>query len=289
MLKHYTQTHANILNKLSIPEITDPFPMKVLWFRAISFAEKNSFISREMHLHTFFEVHLMISGCMEYSTPDDWQVNLDTCKGILITPGTEHIVKSYSSNFTKFSLAFTVDDASEFYHNLCRQDIYTFNLSEELLKLIDDVLQEVELSTAFSLTLIKNRMLDIICSISRSVGIYEYRTSKDMTVEDKRVTAAKLYIRDNIGNSLTCNEVASLCALSPKQMNRIFFADTGKNLHEYIDMIKQKEAERLLSSTSLPIKEISESLGFSSVYYFNRFFSKNAGHPPAYFRRISAK
>lgn len=40
LLQNYTRPHANILNKLSIPEITDPFSIKVLWFRSISFDEK---------------------------------------------------------------------------------------------------------------------------------------------------------------------------------------------------------------------------------------------------------
>lgn len=289
LLQNYTRSHANILNKLSIPEITDPFSIKVLWFRSISFDEKSSFISREMHLHTFFEVHLVISGKMEYSLKDDTHYILDEGSGILISPCTEHIVDSYSSNFIKFSLAFIVDEASHFYHSLMQNGIYTFHLSDEILMNIDSVLKEVDMSTSFSLTLIKNRMLDMICAISRSIGVYDYCTPTDMTVEDKRVTAAKLYINDNNNKCLTCSEVASQCGLSPKQMNRLFFAATGKNLHEYIDTVKIKEAEHLLAATSLPIKEISESLGFSSVYYFNRFFSKNAGYPPAYFRKISAK
>lgn len=289
LIPYYTHAHANILNKLFIPEIAEPFPIKIHWFRALSFDEKNSVISQEMHLHTFFEVHLVVSGRMEYSSNDGKHFVLDAGKGILISPCTEHMVNSYSSNFVKFSLAFVLDETSSLYHKLAENGIYAFDLSDVMLNSIDSVLREVDLSTSFSLTLVKNRMLDIICAISRAVGIYEYCTPTDLTVEDKRVTAAKLYIKDNNSRFLTCNEVASQCGLSPKQMNRIFYTATGKNLHEYINIIKIKEAERLLADTSLPIKEISESLGFSSVYYFNRFFSKNAGFPPAHFRRISAK
>lgn len=132
-------------------------------------------------------------------------------------------------------------------------------------------------------------MLELICDMSRSMGIYEYCYSSDITAEDKRVKAAKMFIKDNINKFVTCSDVAGQCGLSTKQMNRIFFTETGKKLHDYIIIAKIKEAERLLADTSLPIKVISESLGFSSVYYFNRFFSKNAGLTPAYFRKICAK
>lgn len=289
LLENYSHIHTNALNKLSIPDITDPFHIKVHWFQAVSFDEKVSVISREMHLHTFFEAHFVISGRMEYGSRDGEQFVLEEGNGILFSPCTEHIVTSYSSNFIKFSLAFVVEEGSNFYESLVKNGIYTFDLSNLMISSMDSVLKEANLNTTFSMTLIKNRMLDIICEMSRSIGIYEYCTPSDMFVEDKRVTTAKLYINDNNNKFLTCNEVASQCGLSPKQMNRIFYAATGKKLHDYINIVKIKEAERLLADTSLPIKAVSEALGFSSVYYFNRFFSKNAGLTPAYFRKITAK
>ncbi len=289
LLNNYSRSHANILNKLSIPEITEPVPIRVLWLRPFSFHEKNSIISTEMHLHNYFESHFIISGNMKYSSKNQEHFMLNEGTGILISPCTDHIVDSYSSNFFRFSLAFIVDESSDFYRHLVQKGFYTFDLPSDLLSSIEAILNELDLSTTFSLTLIRNRILDIICSMSRTIGIYEYGSPTDLVVEDKRVTAAKLYISDNINKFLTCQEVAAQCGLSPKQMNRIFFNATGKNLHEYIDAMKSKEAEHLLSETSLPIKVISEQLGFSSVYYFNRFFSKNTGLPPAYFRNISAK
>ena len=40
LIPYYTHAHANILNKLFIPEIAEPFPIKIHWFRALSFDEK---------------------------------------------------------------------------------------------------------------------------------------------------------------------------------------------------------------------------------------------------------
>ena len=288
-LKHYTHARTNILNKLSIPDITDPFTIRIHWFQSLSYGDKSPVISREMHLHTFFEAHFIIDGQMDYASGNGTEYLLEKGKGILFTPCTEHIVESYSNNLFKFSLAFAVDETSDFYKNLTQKEIYTFDISAEILTCIDTILKEIGLSTTFSQSIIKNRLLELLCEISRSIGIYEYCPSSEIVAGDRRVKAAKMYIRDNINKFVTCNEVASQCGLSTKQMNRIFFTETGKKLHDYINIAKIKEAERLLTDTSLPIKVISESLGFSSVYYFNRFFSKNAGLTPAYFRKISAK
>lgn len=289
LISKFTHTHSNILNKLSIPNITDPLPIRVLWFRAIFFDEKNADKNHKMHLHTFFEVHMVVNGTMVYSTNDDQHYKLEEGKGIIISPQTEHILDSYSNNFVKVSLAFVMDEKSDFYTHLAQKPLSVFDISPEIVHNINSVLKETTLSTFFSLSLIKNHILDIICSISRAEGIYEYCAPQSIFVEDKRVTVAKLYISDNKNKWITCNEVANHCSLSVKQLNRLFYASTGKNLHEYIKAVKIKEAEHLLSTTTLTIKEISELLDFSSVQYFNRFFSKNAGLTPAHFRKISEK
>lgn len=110
LISKFTHTHSNILNKLSIPNITDPLPIRVLWFRAIFFDEKNADKNHKMHLHTFFEVHMVVNGTMVYSTNDDQHYKLEEGKGIIISPQTEHILDSYSNNFVKVSLAFVMDE-----------------------------------------------------------------------------------------------------------------------------------------------------------------------------------
>ena len=288
LISKLIRTHSNILNILSIPDITDPLPIRVLWFRADVLDEKDFTNRRRLHLHTFFEVHMVINGTVTYSTDDGRQYKLEEGQGIIFSPRTVHVLNSHN-NFVKVSLAFAPDEKTDFYKHLAAEPLRVFNITPEIVHNINSVLNEATLSTIFSMALIKNHILDIICSISRAGDIYEYYSSENITVVDKRVTSAMLYIKDNKHKWLTSNEVASHCSLSVKQLNRLFYGSTGKNLHEYIKMVKVKEAEFLLSSTTLTIKEISKLLDFSSVQYFNRFFVKNAGLTPAHFRQLSEK
>lgn len=282
------RTHSSILNKLSIPDITEPIPIRVFWFRADVLDEKGFTNRRRMHLHTFFEVHMIVNGTVTYSTDDGQQYRLEAGQGIIFSPRTVHVLSNHN-NFVKVSLAFVPDEKSDFYKHLVERPLRVFTITPEIINNINSVLNEATLSTIFSMTLIKNHILDIICAISRADDIYEYYSSENIIVVDKRVTSAILYINDNKNKWLTSDEVANHCSLSVKQLNRLFYASTGKNLHEYIKMVKVKEAEFLLSSTTLTIKEISKQLDFSSVQYFNRFFSKNAGLTPAHFRQLSEK
>ena len=288
LISNLIRTHSSILNKLSIPDITEPLPIRVFWFRADVLDEKDFSNRRKMHLHTFFEVHMVVNGSVQYSTTDGQHHKLEEGQGIIISPRTVHVLDGYN-NFIKVSLAFSPDEKSDFYKQQAEKPLYIFDITPEIIHSINSVLKETTLRTFFSLTLIKNHILDIICSISSELEIYEYHAPQNISVEDKRVTEAKLYIQDNKNKWITSDEVANHCSLSVKQLNRLFYASTGKNLHEYIKMVKVKEAEFLLSSTTLTIKEISKQLDFSSVQYFNRFFSKNAGLTPAHFRQLSEK
>ena len=288
-LSNYSRNVGFLLNKLNIPDITEPIKMNIIWFRAVFPGDdKSANISTKMHRHTFFEMHLVIDGNFKYKTQSD-TYNLESLSGAVFAPGIDHIVKSYSESFLKFSLAFSIDEQSEFYRLLNEKKSFTFNITPSLLSQIDSILYETHNPCIFSEVLIKNSILQIISSSAKSIGVSSPSQNTLFQSEDKRVTAAKLYIDDNQGKFLTCLDVAKHCHLSQKQMERIFFAGTGKHLLSYIHSEKIKEAQRLLSTTDLATKEISDFLGFSSVYYFSSFFTKNVGIPPAKFRSLSGK
>jgi len=49
--------------------------------------------------------------------------------------------------------------------------------------------------------------------------------------------------------------------------------------------LRMQRAVQLLNSTDLPIKQISDQLGFSEQFYFSRAFSKMHNHSPSEHRR----
>ncbi|MDQ0064018.1 AraC family transcriptional regulator [Paenibacillus harenae] len=103
------------------------------------------------------------------------------------------------------------------------------------------------------------------------------------------IRRAKQYIRDNLDGSLTLPEVARQLNISERHLSRLF---SSHILESYTDVVKNERiraAERLLLRTRLPIKEIAEQVGFSSVHYFTRIFSKAKGTPPAAYREANAE
>lgn len=100
---------------------------------------------------------------------------------------------------------------------------------------IDIILYEITQQNTFSATLIQNRLFEIICEITRSIGIAgNFKCSHDNVSDSLSILKAKQYISDNKDKLLDCAEVAGYCHYNVRYLSRIFARQTGFTLLEYI-------------------------------------------------------
>jgi len=117
-------------------------------------------------------------------------------------------------------------------------------------------------------------------------GIREKKRSfSEDNKTDIRLLKAKQFIADNMHSFLGCEDVAGYCYISVKQLNRIFLKYENTTLLAYIHAEKIRFAEAYLKEDRLSLKEISDRLGFSSVYYFSAFFTRHTGVAPGEYRK----
>lgn len=288
-LSNYTHSRANKLAKLSIADITEPFYIKVLWIQQLSYENGKKNISTKPHEHSFFEVHFILSGSITYTTDAGKVYTVRSGNALLFAPGMTHTVTNISEDLTKLALTFMPDADSFLYRGLARHGAFHFQVSAETEAALDAILAEADQKSAFSLTIIKNRILDIICSISRLAGVQEDSDAALSEKDDVRIARVKQYIKDNKGTLFTCAEVAEQCHFNAKYLNRIFKMQTGMTLLEYIHRTKVKDAEALLTDTKHSLEEISRMLGFANVYYFSSFFKRCTGITPGIYRKLGKK
>jgi AraC family transcriptional activator of pobA len=83
----------------------------------------------------------------------------------------------------------------------------------------------------------------------------------------------------------TAKEFAASLSLHPNYLNELLKKHTGQNVSTHIRDRLLEEAKTLLIQTEWSVQDIGYSLGFAEQSNFNLFFKKNAGIPPAAFRK----
>lgn len=96
---------------------------------------------------------------------------------------------------------------------------------------------------------------------------------------------AKLYIRDNLSQSLRLKDVADYLHISGRHLSRLFAEELGRTFTDYVRDERIRQAAYLLSTTNMSIKSISEETGFASVHYFTAVFKEILGITPGEFQR----
>ncbi len=289
LLSFYTPSRAKKLEKLVIPEITEPFPIKILWMQSRSDKDAAHTISLKQHQHSFFEMHFILSGSFIYETSNSGPMRIDENHGILVYPEIPHKIRSHSPKFIKLTLAFLPSPYSLF-HTGADAAAYPFALSEKMNACIQEIFTESDEKNIFSMTIISHRILDILYEFCRGTAMRSAAAPlPEETRADIKIAIARQYIDDNRGVLLTCAEVAEQCHFNVKYLSRVFKTQTGVSLLDYIHSKKMKEAETLLLQTNDSLSEISMQLGFKNEYYFNSFFKRRSGLTPGTYRRLIKK
>jgi len=107
------------------------------------------------------------------------------------------------------------------------------------------------------------------------------RDSTDVTASsDQTVSAALAYIRANLGRSFGSSEIATHLGISRTRLDRLFAATLDTSVRKEILRQRIVEAEHLLRSTNLQLKEIAARIGFSSPAHFSSAFHRATGRTP---------
>jgi AraC-like DNA-binding protein len=96
---------------------------------------------------------------------------------------------------------------------------------------------------------------------------------------------AKLFVKDNLAQPLTLEDVAAYLHISPRHLSRLFSIQLGVPYSSFVRQERIRAAAELLATTDRSIKHIAEETGFASVHYFTRVFTAEKGVTPGQFRR----
>ena len=104
-------------------------------------------------------------------------------------------------------------------------------------------------------------------------------------ISASRINAVCRKIYDNMKKPPSVEELAADCCVSQSRFVHLFKEVTGKSVTDFVTSIRVERAKELLVSTDLPVREISEMVGYDDQNYFSRRFLKAVGISPRDYRK----
>jgi len=109
---------------------------------------------------------------------------------------------------------------------------------------------------------------------------------RERTLLAARYAPLRAVVEGRSFGEIVLGRVAAGMGLSLFQLSKRFKADTGLTLERYVAHEFVERAKIQLLLTDRNVREISGALGFSSEFYFSRFFKRHSGHSPRTYRRL---
>lgn len=101
----------------------------------------------------------------------------------------------------------------------------------------------------------------------------------------ERLNKVFVYIESSYQESITIEDIAKVVGFSPYYFSRFFKKNTGQTFGQFLSEYRINEAKFILANEKLPMVEVAEKSGFSSVKTFHHVFKEEVGQSPFQYQK----
>lgn len=251
-------------------------------------SSKHSFLP---HIHdNYLELFYVYSGTGQYMV-DGKYYDIKEGDVVICNAGILHGKSAeFACNIRSYSIGVT----SLSFHNLPDNWIS----SRDTLPVISCGMLSGQIGEMFRLIYLLSsdkKHLSTICNcialslilLIREMILSRYRNEAIHTRSSASATADRIrhYLDQHYRESLTLSAIGKTLNISEYYLSHIFKDEFGVPPMQYVMKRRIGEAQNLLMDTDMPIGDIADYLGFSSISHLNTMFSKYIGIPPGKYRQ----
>jgi len=279
------------LSSLNLRYRIGAFDLEIFWFRVMSVKGKWDVVR---HKHSTFEIHMVAKGSSIVKLDD---------REFIVKEGQFYVTKPHEYHeqlnnngieYMEYSINYSIhlspsdDKEAQFlYGQLKKSKCKPYMDNKTVRELFEKSLSSAYYEKFGFYSQIKHYILLILIAIVQIMSEEEYENYNipfKRKKDDYRFSQITQYIQDNINSQIRTKDIAKYVHLSDKQISRIIKVKTGLSTKQYINQLRMEKAKKLLKHAEYSVKQIAEMLGFSSEYYFNKFFKREEGFPPGKYR-----
>ena len=195
----------------------------------------------------------------------------------------EYVLIRFTPSYVE-PLLQTVGNA--FVEKMNDQTIFRFNKEAEkkILNMFLDMVEEYEKEIPHREFILQGLLFRLLFTI------YEERLLESGIIVNENtltppIMQALAYIETNFKSNPTLEDAAKKVGFSTAYFSRLFSRQLGMSYTEYLDKIKIKHVQILLTQTNKTIMEIAEETGYCHGNYLNTQFKKHFGMTPGQYRK----
>ena len=98
------------------------------------------------------------------------------------------------------------------------------------------------------------------------------------------VDLVKEYMHVNYSKLIDLTQISDTLGFSSAYLTKVFREQLETTPSKYLNEYRMMVAKQLLRDTALPVKDISEQVGFADQFHFSKRFKQYSGYSPAQYR-----
>lgn len=119
----------------------------------------------------------------------------------------------------------------------------------------------------------------VICKVLRASA----NLSNDI---NPKVESIFSFIHENYASDIDNMQIAAHLGYHPYYVNKLFSAHTGMTIHQYVNHYRLMQAAHYLCTSTIPINQIGQMVGFLTPGHFTGNFKKKFGLSPKDYRNM---
>ncbi len=119
---------------------------------------------------------------------------------------------------------------------------------------------------------------------SKRIEFYEQHLHRSTLAAD--IVA---YLSENLAAPVRLDEISKKFSYSLSSIKRIFKAETGYSIIDYLGNMRIEKAKEMLRTENVSVEVIATTLGYANIYYFSNVFKIKVGKSPSKYRADEKK
>ena len=239
------------------------------------------------HAHDFLEISLVLEGESEYFFEDLPKTTIRAGQVLLFNPGYHHMerhIKQTShqlhigiKNFTLQGLPRDTFPHKSPILNLGR---HQQNVLQIAWRLLEELYQDAPETQVLRKILISEMLVHILRGLDDTNERQPTSLTSRQQRQQKIVDETIYFLENHFTEEISLEQLAQAQFVSPAYLSGLF-KDIVESPINYLIKLRLSEAEHLIKTTTLSIKQIAQATGYQDAYHFSKSFKKQFGIAPS--------